>query len=61
LSKFRVLYLPRWRRAEIINIDNAELARLAASGVPGDRDIRTEGEMEGNRGLPGVSLFPHLL
>ena len=30
-------------RAEVINIDNAELARLAASGVP-VIDIRTEGE-----------------
>lgn len=29
--------------AEVINIDNAELARLAASGVP-VIDIRTEGE-----------------
>jgi len=30
-------------RAEVINIDNAELARLAASGIP-VIDIRTEGE-----------------
>lgn len=30
-------------RAEVIDIDNAELARLAASGVP-VVDIRTSGE-----------------
>ena len=39
-----VLYLAAlMARAEVINIDNAELARLVASGVP-VIDIRTEGE-----------------
>ena len=39
-------------RAEVINIDNAELARLAASGVP-VIDIRTEGEWKSTGVIAG--------
>jgi len=43
-------------RAEIINIDNAELARLAASGVP-VIDIRTEGEWKETGVIAGSRLL----
>ena len=43
-------------RAEIINIDNAELARLAASGVP-VIDIRTEGEWKETGVIAGSRLI----
>ncbi len=42
--------------AEIINIDNAELARLAASGVP-IIDIRTEGEWKSSGVIAGSKLI----
>ena len=44
--------------AEIINIDNAELARLAASGVP-VVDIRTEGEWKESGVLAGSKLLTY--
>jgi len=43
-------------RAEVINIDNAELARLTASGVP-LVDIRTEGEWKDGGVLAGSKLL----
>ena len=43
-------------RAEVINIDNAELARLAASGVP-VIDIRTEGEWKETGVIVGSRLL----
>lgn len=43
-------------RAEIINIDNAELARLVASGVP-VIDIRTEGEWQESGVIAGSRLL----
>lgn len=43
-------------RAEIINIDNAELARLTASGVP-VIDIRTDGEWEETGVIAGSRLL----
>lgn len=42
--------------AEVINIDNAELARLVAKGVP-VIDIRTAGEWKGTGVLPGSKLL----
>jgi rhodanese-related sulfurtransferase len=42
--------------AEIINIDNAELARLTASGVP-VVDIRTEGEWKDGGVMAGSKLL----
>ena len=38
--------------AEVINIDNAELARLVAKGVP-VIDIRTAGEWKSTGVIPG--------
>ena len=43
-------------RAEIINIDNVELARLAASGVP-VIDIRTKGEWKETGVIAGSRLL----
>lgn len=43
-------------RAEIIDIDNAELARLAVAGVP-VIDIRTEGEWKESGIVPGSKLI----
>lgn len=43
-------------RAEVVNIDNAELARLAASGVP-VIDIRTEGEWKSSGVIAGSKLL----
>jgi len=43
-------------RAEVINIDNAELARLTASGVP-LVDIRTEGEWKDGGVVAGSKLL----
>ena len=43
-------------RAEVINIDNAELARLTASGVP-VVDIRTEGEWKDGGVMAGSKLL----
>ena len=43
-------------RAEIIDIDNAELARLAIAGVP-VIDIRTEGEWKESGIVPGSKLI----
>lgn len=43
-------------RADVIEIDNAELARLAASGVP-IIDIRTEGEWKASGIVPGSKLI----
>ena len=43
-------------RAEVINIDNAELARLSAKGVP-VIDIRTAGEWKGSGVIPGARLL----
>lgn len=46
-------------RAEVIDIDNAELARLMAAGVP-VIDIRTEGEWKSTGVVPGsqpITLF----
>lgn len=42
--------------AEVINIDNAELARLAAKGVP-VIDIRTAGEWKSTGVIPGSKLL----
>lgn len=42
--------------AEVINIDNAELARLSAAGVP-VIDIRTEGEWKETGVVPGSRLI----
>lgn len=42
--------------AEIINIDNAELARLASQGVP-VIDIRTEGEWKSSGVIAGSKLI----
>ncbi|MBI2308033.1 MAG: rhodanese-like domain-containing protein [Rhodocyclales bacterium] len=43
-------------RAEVIDIDNAELARLAAAGVP-VIDIRTEGEWKESGIVAGSKLI----
>lgn len=43
-------------RAEVVDIDNAELARLAISGVP-VIDIRTEGEWKESGIVPGSRLI----
>ncbi len=43
-------------RAEVIDIDNAELARLSATGVP-VIDIRTEGEWKETGVVPGSRLI----
>ena len=43
-------------QAEVINIDNAELARLTASGVP-LVDIRTEGEWKGTGVIAGSKML----
>lgn len=43
-------------RADIVDIDNAELARLAISGVP-VIDIRTEGEWKESGIVPGSKLI----
>ena len=43
-------------RADIVDIDNAELARLAISGVP-VIDIRTEGEWKETGIVPGSKLI----
>jgi rhodanese-related sulfurtransferase len=43
-------------RAEVIDIDNAELARLKASGVP-VIDIRTEGEWKDTGVIAGSRLL----
>ena len=43
-------------RAEVIDIDNAELARLFAAGVP-VIDIRTEGEWKETGIVPGSRLI----
>ena len=42
--------------AEVINIDNAELARLTAKGVP-IIDIRTAGEWKSSGVIPGAKLL----
>lgn len=42
--------------AEVINIDNAELARLTAKGVP-VIDIRTAGEWKSSGVIPGAKLL----
>lgn len=42
--------------AEVVNVDNAELARLAASGVP-VVDIRTEGEWKDGGVIAGSKLL----
>ena len=42
--------------AEVINIDNAELARLVAKGVP-VIDIRTAGEWKSTGVIPGSKLL----
>ena len=44
--------------AEVIDIDNAELARLAASGVP-LIDIRTEGEWKDTGVIAGSKLLTY--
>lgn len=43
-------------RAEVVDIDSAELARLAAAGVP-VIDIRTEGEWKDTGVVPGSRLI----
>ncbi len=43
-------------RAEVVDIDNAELARLLAAGVP-IIDIRTEGEWKESGVVPGSKLL----
>ena len=42
--------------AEVINIDNAELSRLAVKGVP-IIDIRTAGEWKSSGVIPGAKLL----
>ncbi|MDS4013589.1 MAG: rhodanese-like domain-containing protein, partial [Candidatus Accumulibacter sp.] len=43
-------------RAEVIDISNAELARLAVAGVP-IVDIRTEGEWKETGVVPGSQMI----
>lgn len=43
-------------RADVVDIDNAELARLSAAGVP-VIDIRTEGEWKETGIVPGSRLI----
>ncbi|MFA7292844.1 MAG: rhodanese-like domain-containing protein [Rhodocyclaceae bacterium] len=43
-------------QADVVDIDNAELARLAISGVP-VIDIRTEGEWKESGVVPGSKLI----
>lgn len=49
-------FLPHAVRADIVDIDNAELARLSAAGVP-VIDIRTEGEWKETGVVPGSRLI----
>ena len=44
--------------AEVVNVDNAELARLAASGVP-VIDVRTEGEWKQTGVIGGSKLVTY--
>ena len=44
--------------AEVVNVDNAELARLAASGVP-VIDVRTEGEWKQSGVISGSKLLTY--
>jgi rhodanese-related sulfurtransferase len=57
-SLFAVLlaFFAHSARADIVDIDNAELARLAISGVP-IIDIRTEGEWKESGVVPGSKLI----
>ena len=48
--------IPVLSYAEVINIDNAELARLTAKGVP-IIDIRTAGEWKSTGVIPGSKLL----
>ena len=50
------LFVLTTARAEVIDIDNAELARLKASGVP-LIDIRTEGEWKSTGVIDGSKLL----
>lgn len=43
-------------RATVVDVDNTELARLVAAGVP-IIDIRTEGEWKETGIVPGSRLF----
>ena len=50
------LLLSPLARADVVDIDNAELARLSAAGVP-VIDIRTEGEWKETGIVPGSRLI----
>jgi len=50
------LLLSPLARADVVDIDNAELARLTAAGVP-VIDIRTEGEWKETGIVPGSRLI----
>lgn len=56
LVAFLCLFASLAAHAEIVDIDNAELARLSAAGVP-VIDIRTEGEWKETGIVPGSRLI----
>ncbi len=56
LVSFATALLAMSAQADIVDIDNAELARLAISGVP-VIDIRTEGEWKESGVVPGSKLI----
>lgn len=56
LVSFAAVLLAMSARADVVDIDNAELARLANSGVP-IIDIRTEGEWKETGIVPGSRLI----
>ncbi len=56
LAAFLACLIAGPSHAEVINIDNAELARLTAKGVP-VIDIRTAGEWKSTGVIPGSKLL----
>jgi rhodanese-related sulfurtransferase len=56
LVSLSLVFLTASVQADIVDIDNAELARLAISGVP-VIDIRTEGEWKETGIVPGSKLI----
>ena len=56
LVSFAAALLAMSAQADVVDIDNAELARLAISGVP-VIDIRTEGEWKESGVVPGSRLI----
>ncbi len=51
-----LVFLASLAQAEVVNIDNAELAKLMASGVP-VVDIRTEGEWKSTGVIAGSKMI----